>query len=184
VPFLAAWESNFLSCFSYHWHSKLVRRTCTPMFLAQNAWVSQARRSWEPIVASLPVNFPFSSFCRRFLLQTSVGLNTNHTFLSHKNPWTDTFLRDLGLAQLRSTAWVWNPHGTSKLVNRLIDACLMTAKWSYFVNSLCFIQDRSAQLVRRQRRLKAKVISLSAMTCTISCLLVGVGTCVNFWYQK
>jgi hypothetical protein len=79
------------------------------------------------VVASLPVNFPLSTFCRRFLLWTSVGLNTNHTFLSHKNPRTDTFLHDLGLVQLRSTARVWNPQGTSKLVNRLIVACLMTA---------------------------------------------------------
>ncbi len=38
------------------------------------------------VVASLPGNFPFSAFCRRFLVQTSVGLNTNHTFLSLKNP--------------------------------------------------------------------------------------------------
>jgi hypothetical protein len=68
------------------------------------------------VVASLLVNFPFSAFCRRFLVQASVGLNTNHTFLSLKNPRTDTFLRDLGLAKLRSTAWVWNPQGISKLV--------------------------------------------------------------------
>jgi hypothetical protein len=68
------------------------------------------------VVASLPVNFPFSAFCRRFLVQMSIGLNTNHTFLSLKNPQTDTFLRDLGLAKLRSTAWVWNPQGISKLV--------------------------------------------------------------------
>jgi hypothetical protein len=52
--------------------------------------------------------------------------------------------------------------------------------WSYFVDSLHFIHDRSVQLVRRQRRLEAKVIGLSAMTCAISCLLVGVGRCVNF----
>ena len=79
------------------------------------------------VVASLPVNFPFSAICQRFLLRTSVGLNMNLNFLSHKNPQTDTFLRDLGLAQLRSTARVWNPQGTSKLMNRLIVACLMTA---------------------------------------------------------
>jgi hypothetical protein len=40
APFLAARESDFSSCFFYLWHSKLVRRTCTPIFLAQNAWVS------------------------------------------------------------------------------------------------------------------------------------------------
>jgi hypothetical protein len=78
-------------------------------------------------VASLPVNFPFSTFCQRFLVQTSIGLNTIHTFLSRKNPQTDTFLRYLGLAKLRSTARVWNPQGISKLVNRLIVASLMTA---------------------------------------------------------
>ncbi len=75
------------------------------------------------VVASLLVNFPFSAFCRRFLVRTSVGLNTNHTFLSLKNPQTDTFLHDLGLAKLRSTAWVWNPQGISKLVIK-VDCCL------------------------------------------------------------
>ncbi len=91
------------------------------------------------VVALLPVNFPFSAFCRRFLLQTSIGLNTIHTFLSCKNPWTDTFLRYLGIAKLHSTAWVWNPQWTSKLVNRLIVACLITA-------SSCFAQGNSAGL--------------------------------------
>jgi hypothetical protein len=75
------------------------------------------------VVASLPVNFPFSAFFQKFLVQTSVGLNMNHTFLSLKNPQTDTFSHDLGLAKLRSTAWVWNPQGFSKLVNK-VDCCL------------------------------------------------------------
>jgi hypothetical protein len=74
------------------------------------------------VVASLPVNFPFSTFFRRFLVQTSVGLNMIYTF-SLKNPLTDTFLRDLGLAKLRSTARVWNPQGISKLVIK-VDCCL------------------------------------------------------------
>jgi hypothetical protein len=78
------------------------------------------------VVASLPVNFPFFAFCWRFLLWTSVGLNMIHTFLSHKNPRADTFLRDLGLAKLRSTAWVCNHQRISKLVNRLIVTCQMT----------------------------------------------------------
>jgi hypothetical protein len=75
------------------------------------------------VVASLLVNFPFSAFCRRFLVQTFVGLNMIHTFLSHKNPQTNTFLRDLGLAKLRSTARIWNSQGNSKLVNK-VDCCL------------------------------------------------------------
>jgi hypothetical protein len=29
--------------FSYLWHSELVRCTCAPIFLAQNAWVSQSK---------------------------------------------------------------------------------------------------------------------------------------------
>jgi hypothetical protein len=89
------------------------------------------------VVASLPVNFPFSTFCRRFLLRTSIGLNTVHTFLSHKI--LELILRDLGLAKLRSTAWAWNNQGISKLVNRLIVACQMTA-------SSCFAQINSAGL--------------------------------------
>ncbi len=79
------------------------------------------------VVALLQVNFPFSAFFQRFLLWTSVGLNTIHTFLSHKNPRTDTFLHELGFAKLCSTARVWNHQGISKLVNRLIVACQMTA---------------------------------------------------------
>jgi hypothetical protein len=43
APFSAAWESDFLSRFLYHWHSELVHRTCAPMFLAQNVWVSQSK---------------------------------------------------------------------------------------------------------------------------------------------
>jgi hypothetical protein len=35
------------------------------------------------VVASIPVNFLLSAFRRRFLVQTSVGLNANHTFLTH-----------------------------------------------------------------------------------------------------
>jgi hypothetical protein len=38
------------------------------------------------VVASLPLNFPFSAFCGKCLLLTSNGLNRIHTFLSHKNP--------------------------------------------------------------------------------------------------
>jgi hypothetical protein len=43
APFSAARESNFSSCFLYPWQSKLVHRTCAPMILAQNAWVSQSK---------------------------------------------------------------------------------------------------------------------------------------------
>ncbi len=47
------------------------------------------------------------------------GVNVNHTFHTHKNPQTDTFLRDISPAKLCSTAWVKNPQGISKLVNKV-----------------------------------------------------------------
>jgi hypothetical protein len=46
-------------------------------------------------------------------------LNANDTSLPHKNPQTDTFSHDLSPAKLRSTAWVWNPQGISKLMNKV-----------------------------------------------------------------
>jgi hypothetical protein len=45
--------------------------------------------------------------------------NANHTFLTHKNPQTDTFSRDISPTKLRSTAQVRNPHGISKLMNKV-----------------------------------------------------------------
>jgi hypothetical protein len=39
--------------------------------------------------------------------------NANDTFLTHKNPRTDTFLRDISPPKIHSTAWVWNPQGIS-----------------------------------------------------------------------
>ncbi len=94
-----------------------------PCFWHRTHGFLEARCLGNLVVASLPVNFPFSAFCRRFLVQTSIGLNTNHTFLSLKNPRTDTFLCDLGLAKLCSTARVWNPQGISKLMIK-VDYCL------------------------------------------------------------
>jgi hypothetical protein len=40
-------------------------------------------------------------------------VNANHTFLTLKNPQTDTFSCDISPAKLRSTARVWNPKGIS-----------------------------------------------------------------------
>jgi hypothetical protein len=37
--------------------------------------------------------------------------NSNHTFLTHKNPWTDTSLREISPAKLRSTARDGIPKG-------------------------------------------------------------------------
>jgi hypothetical protein len=71
------------------------------------------------VVDSLPVkNSPF-----RPLLKVSGAnvrwSNAYDTFLTHKNPQTDTFSLDISPAKLHSTARVWNPQGISKLVNKV-----------------------------------------------------------------
>ncbi len=105
APFSAARESDFPSRLSYLWHSELVQRTCTPIFLAQNAWVSRSKTLFRLLPKVSHANIHWT--------------NANHTFLTHKNPPTDTFLRDISPAKLRSTAWVRNPQGISKLMNKV-----------------------------------------------------------------
>jgi hypothetical protein len=73
----------------------------------------------EPI--SLLTTSDFSPFC---LLPKVSGANAhwtnaNHTFLTHKNPQTDTFLRDISPTKLHGTAQVRDPQGNSKLVNKV-----------------------------------------------------------------
>jgi hypothetical protein len=69
-PFLASRESNSLSRFSYLWHYEAVRCTCAPIFLAQNAWVSQSKT--------------LSAFHQRFLVQMSIGRTQTIPFLLTK----------------------------------------------------------------------------------------------------
>jgi hypothetical protein len=79
----------------------------------------EARHSWEP--GSRLTTSDFSPF--RLLPKVS-GANVcwesaNHTVLTHKNLQTDTLLHDISPAKLHSTAWVRNPQGISKLVNKV-----------------------------------------------------------------
>ncbi len=69
--------------------------------------------------------------------------NVNHTFLTNKNPWTDTFLCDIGLAKLRSTARVWNPQGISKLVNK-VDCWVPRASLKAIVQAFLAIKSFAA----------------------------------------
>ncbi len=83
----------------------------------------EARCLWEP--GSRLTTGDYSPFC---LLRKVSGVNVrwanaNHTFLTHKNPQTDTFLRDISPAKLRSTARVRNTQEISKLMNK--DDCLV-----------------------------------------------------------
>ena len=103
--------------FSYLWHSKVVHHTCTPMFLAQNAW-TQARRSWEP--GSRLTTGILSHF--RILLKVSHAnihwAIANYTFSAHiiSLSWHFLAWHKPPLSQC-STAWARNPQGISKLVN-------------------------------------------------------------------
>jgi hypothetical protein len=94
-----------LSHFLCLWHFKVVHCTCPPMFLAQNALVFPKQDAFclLPKVSGANVRWA----------------NANHTFLTHKNLQTDTFSRDISPAKLRSSAWVWNPQGIPKLVNKV-----------------------------------------------------------------
>ncbi len=91
-----------------------------PYFWHRTRGFLKARRLWEP-GGRLTTGY-FSPF--RLLPKVSgvniCWANANHTFLTHKNPWTDTFLHDISPAnKLRSTARVRNPKGIFKLANKV-----------------------------------------------------------------
>jgi hypothetical protein len=90
-----------------------------PYFWHRKCGVLKARCSWEP--GSRLTTGDLSPFC--FLPKVSGAnvhwTNANHTFLTHKNPQTDTFLRDISPPKLHSTARVRNPQRISKLVNKV-----------------------------------------------------------------
>ncbi len=120
VPFLAAQESNFLS----HFLVPLALRASTSYMCphvsgTEPVGFSKQDARGNLVADSLSMIFCLSACYQRFQVQMSVGLNVNHTFLTHYNPWTDTFLHDISLAKLRSTARVWNPQGISKFVNKV-----------------------------------------------------------------
>jgi hypothetical protein len=79
----------------------------------------KARRPWEPGSRLTTGDFSLFRLSPKVSGVNVHWANTTHTFLTHKNPQTDTFLRDISPAKLCSTAWVWNPQGISKLVNKV-----------------------------------------------------------------
>jgi hypothetical protein len=99
----------------------LVHCACTPMLLEQKTWVYQRRRLWEP--SSSITTGKFSPF-RTLRKASAVNVHwTEHdlylSFSQKSSSW-----HFLVLAKLCSTAQVWNHQRISKLVNRLIVACL------------------------------------------------------------
>ncbi len=144
APFSAARESDFSSRYLVPLALQAsTKYICPHVSGTEQVGFSKQDACGNLVVASLPVNFPFSAFCRRFLVQTSIGLNTIHTFLSHKNPRTDTFLHDLGLAKLRSTARVWN-HQRDIQTCEQVDCCL---SYDSFL-ALCSKQQCRPSLLR------------------------------------
>jgi hypothetical protein len=77
-----------------------------PYFWQRTCGFLEARCSWEP--GSQLTTSDLSPF--RLLPKVSganiLSANGNHTFLTHKNPQTDTLSRDISPTKLRSTAWV------------------------------------------------------------------------------
>jgi hypothetical protein len=60
--------------FSYLWHSKLVCCKCAPFFFGTECMgFSKQDAHGNLVVDSLPVIFPLSAFCQRFLVQMSLG---------------------------------------------------------------------------------------------------------------
>ena len=130
-----------------------------PCFWNRTHRFLEARCLWEP--GSILTTGEFSLFC--FLPKVSaanIHWTEHNSYLSYsQNPQTDTFLRDLGFAKLRSRGWVWNHQGISKLVNGLIVACQMTA-------SLRFAQSNSADLPRH----KCFAVGSSTYPCHMACI--------------
>jgi hypothetical protein len=127
APFSAARESNYSSRFLYHWCSELVHSTWAPMFLAQKHGFLELRRSWEPGISLTTGEFSLFRLLPK-VSAVNIRWNEHDSYLSFsQNPWTHTFLRALGLAKLPVQPGYGITKGISKLVNRLIVACLMTA---------------------------------------------------------
>jgi hypothetical protein len=119
------------------------------------------------VVDSLPVIF--SPFC---LLPKVSGANVrwanaNHTFLTHKNPQIDTFLRDISPAKPCSTVWVRNPQGISTLVNKVdcwIPCALLKVIVRAFLTTKSFAAESSmypCHMACVSKSVPKEVISLS-----------------------
>jgi hypothetical protein len=84
APFLAAQESDFLSRFFVPLALQASTLYMRPHISGTECvGFSKQDACGNLVVDSLPVIVPLSAFRRRFLVPTSVGLNANHTFLTH-----------------------------------------------------------------------------------------------------
>jgi hypothetical protein len=90
-----------------------------PCFWHRTCGFLKARHLWEPGSRLTTGDFPPFRLLPKISGRNVHWANANHTFLTHKNPQTDTFLRDISPAKLQSKAWVRNPQGISRLVNEV-----------------------------------------------------------------
>ncbi len=76
---------------------RIPRRTCAPIFLAHITGFLNLRCLWEPgtrMSTGLLSLFRLSQKVSHANVRWAIA---SHTFSSHINPWTDTFLRDISL---------------------------------------------------------------------------------------
>ncbi len=124
---------------------------------------SKARRSCNQVVAALQARFLLSEPCGRRLLCTSVERNMTHTFLSHKNPRADTFLRWPSYAVQPKQGIT---RGSPTREKKLIVACQMTA----FLLTLCskaIVQPSSLQKLRSRIFNLRRVVLLRYCFCCV-----------------
>ncbi len=92
-------HGNPISCpiFLYLWDSKVLHRTCPPIFLAHIMHFLKARCLREP---GTRISTRFLSPFRLLPKVSHANVHwaiANHTFLTHKNPWAIPFLHDISL---------------------------------------------------------------------------------------
>jgi hypothetical protein len=91
-----------------------------PCFWNRTHGFLEARRSWEPGSSITTIAFSLFRLLRK-VSAVNVRWTEQDSYLSSSQKSSSWHF--LALAKLRSTAWVWNHQGISKLVNR-VDCCL------------------------------------------------------------
>ncbi len=118
---LSRLHRNPISCpiFLYLWFSEYHVVHAPPYFWHTWHVFSKQDARGNLVQELVPVFFPRSAFCRRFLMQTSIGWLQIIPFLLAQNSSNWHFLawHKPPLSQ-RSTAQARNPQGISKLVNK------------------------------------------------------------------
>ncbi len=105
--------------FSYLWFSKYHVVHAPPYFCHTWHVFSKQDACGNLVQELVPALFPYSTFCRRFLMQTSIRQMQIIPFSSHIifSNWHFLTWHKPPLSQ-RSTAWERNSQGNSKLVNK------------------------------------------------------------------